>query len=209
MSQSPEELWATKYAPLFAEEKAKEDARREEAFLDLPLIVCGESIRAMTPMDLLVLNGVNSPFVCGGEITREECEYILWFLNTTNSGRNSFGDAWRSGRMIRRLTRVPLSEIADAITAYVESTFQDAPEKAEGESRPLGLCFIVPMIMRIAQATGWSRQDIMRTPLAQLFQLLKVQRAWEQGKDFVDVSPSDRITGRFLAELNGAVSGGN
>jgi hypothetical protein len=86
----------------------------------------------------------------------------------------------------------------------VEGVFQDAPKgstRAEGK-RPLGTCFLVPLVMRIAKETGWDRDAILETPLAQLFQYLKYIQADAQGKDFNDWSPSDAITNEFLCELN-------
>jgi len=38
--------------------------------------------------------------------------------------------------------------------------------------------------------------------LPRLFQYRKAIDRREQGKDFVDTSPSDRFTGKFLSELN-------
>jgi len=58
------------------------------------------------------------------------------------------------------------------------------------------------IVMRIAKETGWDRNAILDTPLAELFQYLKYIAAREQGKDFNDWSPSDAITNEFLCELN-------
>src|SRR5688500_13198570 len=100
---SPEELWASKYAARFAEEKDREEARRAQTFLDLPATVCGEDIRIMTPMDLLILNGIRSPFVCGGDPRPGDIAVFLWFLNTQNDKSDTWKNERRKAHMLRRI----------------------------------------------------------------------------------------------------------
>lgn len=199
-----QELWASKYAQRFYEERAKEDARREQAFLDLPMTVCGEELRAMTPRDLLVLNGVESPFVCPFEPTAAHVALFLWVLHVDNKGTDSWGERRAKRKMIRRVASRGFVQSVKECEAYVEEMFQDAPQSSanQGERRPLGTCFIAPLVIGIALETGWSQADIINTSLPRLFQYSKAIRARAEGKDFVDVAPSDRLTGQFLSELN-------
>ncbi len=202
---SPEELWASKYAARFAEEKAAEEARREQAFLDLPALVCGEELRMMTPMDLLVLNGVRSPFVCPGEVSPGDVALFLWYMNVSNDGGHGWRNERRKKQMFRRIAVRPFDAAVKSIFEHVEDIFQDAPGVSGGERderRPLGTCFLVPLTLGIAKATHWGRDEILRTPLPQLFQFMKALRADAQGNDFVDTAPSDRIRSDFLSELN-------
>ena len=200
------ELWATKYAQLWSEERAKEEARREQAFLDLPITVCGEPLRAMTPYDLLLLNGAESPFVCPTEIEPGHVALFFWLLHA----ENDHSDGWRNRRrkraLIRRLAPKAFDEVVKGAREYVEEIFQDAPQGGGGagheERRPLGTCFIAPLVIGIALETGWTQHDILGTPLPRLFQYKKAIARREQGRDFVDTSPSDRFTGEFLSELN-------
>ena len=92
MPVNPEQLWADKYAKRFAEEHAREEARREQAFLDIPATVVGEEIRMMTPVDLLILNGVESPFVCGAPDTASPGDVALfvWMLHVENTKQDSW-----------------------------------------------------------------------------------------------------------------------
>lgn len=203
------ELWASKFAQEFAEEKAKEDARREQAFLDLPIEVGAEQLRAMTPVDLLILNGIESPFVCPGEPTAADVAVFLWVLNTENDGTSSWRNQRRKRAMTRRLRPLIFEVLVLACSDYVNEIFQDAPTStgpAEDERRPLGTCFIAPLVMNMALETGWGQAEILHTPLPRLFQYRKALRARQEGREFIDHSPSDRLTGLFLAELNGAPS---
>jgi hypothetical protein len=201
---APNDLWQTKYAPRFSELRAQEEARREQAFLAVTVTVCGEELRAMTARDLLMLNGINSPFVCPTEVGAVELAMFLWMLNVNNDGTQSWFNLRRRAKMFRRIGPINFDDAVQECHAYVEGVFQDAPKgstRAEGK-RPLGTCFLVPLVMRIAKETGWDRDAILETPLAQLFQYLKYIQADAQGKDFNDWSPSDAITNEFLCELN-------
>lgn len=201
---SAEQLWAEKYAGLFAEEQAREVANRDQAFLNQAVDICGEELRVMTPMDLLVLSGVDNAFTCGGAPRAGDVGVFLWWLNTSNDGSNSYGNAWRKGRALRRIARLPFEEVVPAIFGYMNRVFQDAPGGGGGgdERRPLGTCFIAPLVLRVARETGWEEAAILSTPLPKLFQYLKTMRAQEQGKDFMEFTPSDQIKGDFLSELN-------
>jgi hypothetical protein len=202
-----EELWATKYAQRHAEEIAAEDARREQAFLDLPLLVCGEPLRAMTPMDLLMLNGAESPLVCPGELRAEDIALFVWVLHMDNDGRNTFRTRRRKAKLMRRLAGRDYAEAVASCRDYIEEIFQDAPRgTTTEEKRPFGTCFLAPLVVNIALETGWSQHEILTTPLPRLFQYQKAIFARKLGKEFVDTSPSDRITDEFLCELNRTLS---
>ena len=202
---TPEELWASKFAHRFAEERAREEARREQAFLDLPIIIGGEEVRAMTPNDLLLLNGAECPFVCGGQDSPEQVALFIWALHVDNDGSLGWFNRRRRYRMIRRLAPQNYEELVRACNEYVEEMFQDAPGgggESPKERRPLGTCFLAPLVVNLAVETGWSQHEILGTPLPRLFQYQKAIRAREDGKKFIDSSPSDRLTSEFLDELN-------
>lgn len=200
---SPEELWAQKYARRHAEELAREEARREQAFLDVPFLVAGEPLRAMTPYDLLLLNGAESPFVCAGEMTAEHVALFYWVQHADNDRTETWRNRRTRDKLIKRLAVRKYDELVAAGRDYVEETFLDAPRGTTGaDRRPLGTCFLAPLVVNLALATGWSQTEIMTTPLPRLFQYFKAIRAKNEGKEFVDSSPSDRITGEFLSELN-------
>lgn len=205
MPANPETLWAEKYAARFAEERAREDARREQAFLDLPLVVAGEPLRAMTPVDLLVLNGVGSPFVGASATppTPGEIAVFFWWLSVDNDHSDTWRNRRAQRRLVRRIAGLPYADTVAAIRDYCDEVFQDQPQGGEsGEKRPFGACFLAPLVVSIALETGWSQHEILRTPLSRLFQYTKAIRARHLGKEFKDFSPSDRLTGDFLSELN-------
>jgi hypothetical protein len=199
-----QELWATKFARRFAEERAREEARREQAFLDLPILAAGEPLRLMTPRDLLVLNGAESPFVCPTEMDAGHVAMFFWVLHEENDGTNTWRNRRRKTALLRRLAPKSFDEVVAAGRDYVDEIFQDSPagRESSGERKPLGTCFLAPLVVNIALETGWSQGEIVGTPLPRLFQYMKAIRARTAGKDFTDFSPSDRFTNEFLCELN-------
>jgi len=201
---SPEQLWASKYAQKHAEERALEEAKREQAFLNLPIIVAGEPLRAMTPLDLLTLNGIESCFVCPVDPTPEGIAMFFWVLHSENDGSDGWFARRKREKMVRRLAPQNYDALIKAGRDYVDEIFQDAgtPSGEISEKRPLGTCFLAPLVMNLALETGWSQHEILSTPLPRLFQYQKAMRARTQGKEFVDFSPSDRLTSEFLNELN-------
>lgn len=207
---SPEELWASKYAARFAEERAREESHREEAFLNITQTVCGEELRMMNPQDFLILNGIQSPFVCALEPDAADVVIFLWHLNALNDGSHSWFNERRRKKMLRRVAVLDFEKAVNDCRAFVDKAFQDAPRARERSgdsiSKPIGTCFLVPLIMRIAKETGWSKDAIMTTPLPQLFQFIKHLQAEALGKEFIDYAPSDRITGEFLNDLNGCLA---
>lgn len=203
---SPEELWASKYAARFAQERAKEESHREEAFLSITHTVCGEELRMLNPTDFLILNGIESPFVCNLDVDAADVVIFLWHLNVENDGTKSWFNERRRKRMIRRVAGLHFGDAVRDIFAFVDKAFQDAPrskiKQGDAISKPIGTCFLVPLIMRIAKETGWGREDIMQTPLPQLFQFIKHLNAEALGSEFIDFAPSDAITNEFLVDLN-------
>lgn len=207
---SPEELWAQKYARRHAEELAREEARREQAFLDLPCMVADEPLRALTPYDLLLLNGAESPFVCPGDMTAEHVALFFWTLHIDNDRRDTWRNRRRQTATIKRIAAKRYDDLVNGGRDYIEEMFLDSPRGTTGaDRRPLGTCFLAPLVVNLALATGWSQAEIMSTPLPRLFQYFKAIRAKNEGKEFVDSSPSDSITGEFLSELNAMLTARN
>lgn len=207
MAFDAQALWAEKYAARFAEQKLAEDTAREQAFVDDVHDLLGERVRGMTPRDMLHLQVVSSPVVYGGaELTQAHVLQFLWAIHTENRG---WFRGFRRRRMIKRILRrygaevqaEQMSEIAD----YIQRMFLDAGGRSTDESKPLGACWLAPIMVRLAKAIGpvdplngtiWA--DV---PLPRIWQYLKAVRFNEDPK-FKDCSPSDKLLSDWLAEVN-------
>jgi hypothetical protein len=129
---------------------------------------------------------------------------FFWVLHSENDGSDGWFARRKREKMVRRLAPQNYDALIKAGRDYVDEIFQDAgtPSSEISEKRPLGTCFLAPLVMNLALETGWSQHEILSTPLPRLFQYQKAMRARTQGKEFVDFSPSDRLTSEFLNELN-------
>ena len=200
-------LWADKYAARFAAAKFQEDTAREQAFIDDTHIVYGERLRGMTPRDLLHLQVISSPLIYGGhEIKPAHILQFLWTLNVKNQGVFRF---WHRARMVRRvLGRKSVNPIADslrAISDYIGTMFMDAGGRSSTESKPIGACWLAPVLVRVSKMVGpvdpldgkaWA--DV---PLPRIWQYLKAAKMAEDPKS-KDYSPSDKVINDWQHEVN-------
>lgn len=208
MAVTVEQLWADKYAALAAAAQAEEDERRAEDFLDVTRKVCGLEVRPLTPRDLLHLDYVRNPFVCGGEVTATAITQFLWQVCEPQPR-----GWWAERRFFRHCSALLANESELEIRRYVERILADAPPKPKRgagdppcEEKPIGTSFVAPLIVRIAAGIpSMAPAAVMDTPLPQLFQLQKVlamEEARRTGGKFRDRSTSDRLLAECLDEAN-------
>lgn len=205
------QLWAEVYSPRFHTMQAREEALREQAFVDWTSDVLGESLRQMTLGDMFRLQGAGSPYIAGGAYPEPvDALQFLWELHAENRG-SALRRCWHRRQMIRRVALrkvegAPMEVWNAAINRYLDDVFLDAPRRAKDDKRPVGVCFMASMLVRLsnyigtvdpASGKGWA--DV---PIARIFQYLKSINRNELGKDFKDFSPSDRVTSEWLAECN-------
>jgi hypothetical protein len=205
-------LWAEKYAARFADAKFQEDEAREQAFIDDTFVVYGERLRGMTPRDLLHLQVVQSPIIYStGKITVAHVLQFLWALHTRNKGTFRFIHRKRMmRRVLSRRSSDPETAAIMEISEYIGKMFMDSGGKSSGESKPIGACWLAPIMVRLSQAVGpldpldgraWA--DV---PLPRIWQYLKAVRVMEDPKA-KDYSPSDKILMEWQLEMNQSQNG--
>lgn len=180
-------LWATKYAHRQSEEAKREGEWMAESFIDASYTVAGEELRLMTPRDLCVLDGFESPFVTYRRVPDiNDCCFIIWHLNTKNTGRGVM-NAFRRGRCYGRLMKQSrdLAFTVAEIEAYCERAFVGLPKEAkpaEGESvalnqRAATVHFMAPLMVDVAGVIGpidpASGRILADIPIARLMQYKK------------------------------------
>ena len=189
--------------------QARESALREQAFVDWESVVCGERIRQMTLGDMLMLQGLGNPYVAGDAFPEAvDVMQFLWYLSVENKGSRL--RKWYQRRaLIKRVAQIkaadPLAACGAEIDAYMADVFQDAPKGSKSDRRPLGVCFMASMLVRLASALGSfdpaTGKEWAHSPLARIFQYLKAIRANEDA-DYKDSSPSDKVMSDWLEENN-------
>jgi hypothetical protein len=196
---TPAEIWATQFAARYEAEVAEEAIRREIAFLDAPVSLCGEQVRQLTPADLLTLHHLRNPFVRGGDSIRPgHVAQLLWLLSVEN--RPGLGLWWRRRKFCKRIGKLDAAATYRDVEDFIDAMFLDAPQGVKSEGKPPGVCFLASLAVTLATELGWTDQHIFSRPIPALFQYLKELK--RRGDDKPDYSPSDRLKSEFLAILN-------
>lgn len=213
-------LWAFKYAPLHAAERAKEEERRTIDFLAGARPVSVFRLRPITAYDLLVLDGIGSPLVGATPCatTPEELAFFLW--HQREPVRSWLPESWQAGRFSAYCVKRYIAKDGKATgefihdlgcaVEFVAETFADSevPQKidlATGQpagGRALGTSWLSTLIMRMACATGWSEPEIMSLPLGRLWQYLRDIRARENPGGTLAGNAADKHASDCLAEVN-------
>jgi hypothetical protein len=181
--------------PGYPEAVKRENDIRDAAFLDLTTDICGIKIRQMTPRDLLILDGTDNPLVCHGIPSSPQLAHFLWLL----SGSYCNNAPIRRFIFARKVRPLPFMQTVKACWKYVEETFQDSPGGSGPQATPFaGWC--AHLIDRTAFNYGWTRGEILNTPLQILFQCQKVIRA-RKDAEYTPRNPSDKIRGEGAIAL--------
>lgn len=148
---------------------------RDAAYLELTTSVCGVEIRQMTLADLIVLDGLpETQAVFAGVAFRECLLAFLWRLSPR------YRPGWLAAFLFARKHRkIDFAEARKRITDYVADTFNDSPGGSADDGSPPPASFATFIMDRIATEYGWSKKEIMRSPLKVLFQQIKLIRAKE------------------------------
>lgn len=209
-------FFAEKYAAAYQAEREAEAARRSEAFLEIGHPVAGLSLRALTARDLYLLDGYESPFVCGdpAEAKPNHISAVLWMLRldrVTGGGLREWWAYTRHERYLLRRWADPAVLIRDhaTLSLWFADAFADFGAGRSQENAPpvrIGVHFLagllVPLCSEIGAIDPASGKPLIESPIARLYQYAKVIRAREEGKNFVDFNASDSLRGRALAEWN-------
>lgn len=214
-SQLFAKLWQEKYQPAINGQLQREAERRAEAFANVPVTVCDEELRLMTPRDLLMLDGLENPFVTNQRLpAREDVAFFLWTMSKNNVG-HGIRQSWRKGRLYGRIldeNRDLALDIAE-IELYCERVFigiesSAAPkEETKGlEKKPPQVYFLAPILVRVGAKLGaYDPMDgklLADTPVPRLLQYQKAIDADNPDLQGTEFTEFDSARSRCLEEVN-------
>lgn len=176
-------VWREEFLPLIAEKRRVRTEQQTEAFLDTTLTLCGVEVRQMTPSDLLLLDALDNPFVCGGETGFVDALAVIWQLAADNDHTSSWCNLWRRARARHRLEVLPYPEIHEAVVGFVARMFLASPDEFYRAAEPgtgdafapeLKTHFLSPLLVGLCSTIGptdpMSGELLADTPLPRLFQ---------------------------------------
>lgn len=185
------------FRKLYSEAVKRDQDVRDAAFLSLTTSICGVAIRQLTVRDIVILDGIGSPFLCGGPHSVQDAARFLWLMSPLYCS-----GWWPAFRFGRRCRKIDDTQLTSGIDRYLEDTFQDAPGKKAGADGPDFASFAAHLVHRLASAYGWSIDEIMRVPLKVIFQQLKCIRHEREEKPELRSRRVLKVTGDALRLKN-------
>jgi hypothetical protein len=207
-------IWNELVAPKLQDALDREQERRADAFAPKAFFtVCGEEIRMMTPRDLVILDGFESPFIVGGaEPTEDDVIFFVWAMHRHNDDGNGIRTAWRRGRARGRvlffLEQRGLAEAILEVFSYIERIFIDLPSKdpnTKEQQRPPAVHVVANLLVDVA-AIGGPRDPmdgkfLGDTPIPRLIQYRRARQK-AVTKDGAQASSFESAQNECMAILN-------
>ena len=183
--------------PGYSEAIRKENESRDLAFLNLPQSVCGIDIGPFTLRKYILLEGIGNPFVCGGNILPAHVAQFLWILSPGwVAGNGSERDTFT-----RKVSLIKYSRAVKEIMELCEVTFQDSPSYRGAGFSVRIVSGAASYVDILASEYGWSENTVLDMPIARLFQYVRlIQKRHDPKRTFIN--PSDKVRGKWLAEVN-------
>jgi len=183
--------------PGYREAVERENAARETAFLDVPVDIAGVDCVQLTPARLILLHGIESPFICGGMVSPAAVAAFLWIVSVDFKP----GDTAARDAFVKRIRKTDAKAAIDGIRKYLDDALMDAPTNEDGAHGAPVVSFTASVVHALAKLYHWSERDILNIPLARIWQYLRLARRDADPKA-IFVNPSGRIIGDWLAEQN-------
>lgn len=173
-----------------------ESTARNFAFLDVAEGVNGVAVRPMTLNDVMVLDGIRSPFMVGGRTpTPHDLVVFLW-LQSPNYTPGKFA-LWRFSRRCRELN---YSDTCKAVVEYLDAAFMDSPGgRRGGESY---YSFAAGIVDALASQYGWPEKEILNLPLKRIWQYLNCVKARLSPKPVLFNPLSGKVRRDWLVSMN-------
>lgn len=200
--------------PGYREAVQREAKAREAACVGVSREVAGVPLRQMTLEDYLLLDAINSPFICGGYIMRMDCLKFLAFLwEGYQRPSDSIVGRWmakrRNAKVLRMIGERKIEEIITAINAYTDEMFLDSPasSKAPGAQYPSVASFGASIIDSLGSYYGWTPQEIRSQPLPLIFQLMRLRYISMGGQRSSVINRlSSKVAGDYIRSLNSGLN---
>ena len=178
----------------YREAVASEIDDREFVFLGLHEDICGVKCVPLTLRKLALLKKEKSPFIIGGEFEAIHLVQFLWIVSekfsTNEEDRTAFAGS---------ILDIDADRCLREINEYIDRAFLDI-RMGTSKSRPLVSMTATVALEMAGEPFRMNWREVLDTPIAVLFQLMKAHDISEGGKPAN--ARSDKIRGQWLAEVN-------
>lgn len=184
--------WA-ELQPQLAEAARTERKQRSESWLNLPVDICGITVKPLTLERFCLLKAAESPFIVGGTVTAGAIAQFLWIVSDGFCINES-----EKVRFLKSVRDINAAAALIAIYQYIDDAFFDAPKSDADDARePPSLALEAVLIDRLGSLYHWTPETILKMPMAQIFQLLTAN-----GSGGTTTPLQDEIKREFLMRMN-------
>lgn len=174
---------------------------RDFAFLGLNHEILGVPLVPMTLRQLIALLAMNSPFLVGTPISEGDVAAFLWFLNPDFKRPGTRGAAVKRQAFVKRIARLPYRDVVKGIHDYLDTTFMDSPPSSGSAGKPPIASVAAWLIDVFGSEYGWSRDTVLDSPMAQLYQSLREIKVRHNPKTIPFNRKSDKIHALHVVAL--------
>lgn len=146
----------------------EEESLRDFAYTGWSDSICGVEVKQFTPRHFLLLCSLKSPFLCGGDPAPEDVGLFLWVVSL---GFKPF-DLEARDLFLQSVIDTPYIETVAEVRAYIDRARFDRPSNGSG-STPVS-SFFASLVHVFASEYGWSREQVLDSPFAALYQELRM-----------------------------------
>ena len=170
---------------------------REASYTELPEVICGVQVNQMEIRHLVMLQLLDSPFICGGIPDQSDVAQFMWIV----SPLFEFCEPAKRDRFTHGLRRLPFANAVQSIHDYVSEAFADAPSGKSGESISYA-AWPSALVDLIASEYGWTETAILALPLKRCWQYWRRIALRHDPKKVLFNAKSDAVKSAWLASMN-------
>ncbi len=196
--------------------KKQEAIRASSLFAEVPVVLCGEDVRALTLADWTLLSTMaKNPFFTGGFPEPKHASNIIWilrrrWLNLGHGALSRFLRRWQLARILAR-HKGDSARIVQEVSEFIDDAFLDLPGafapddlKTRGIN-PVRMPHVAAEVALCAeimsQFPSFRFDDLRRMPLPLFWQWLHEARSMED-PEYKNTQMTDLVNRRANAELN-------
>jgi len=178
------------------EQATRDEQARAAAWLSLDQIV-GIVVKPFTLRHWLFLTEAENPILLGQVPASGHIAQFLWVIRTDFDWRSKPRKDW-----FKRIGKLNTTEVVDEIVAYLSRAFYDLQGGGDPDKTSVDVAgWPAYFVHRYGKLYGWSVDQVMDTPLAQLGQLDRVDRA-ESGDNSAYTSTLIALRAQEIMERN-------
>jgi len=166
-----------------------------EAFVNISENCYGLEIDNMNLYHLMMLDGIESPFLKGGEIQDTDIALFLWIVSKDYSDK----DKKKQKEFFNKVTKIKNIPAINWIKNYLKKTFIDSDTMNRGgKGQAYFLSYFVDLF---AREYSWNYEQIMKLPLRIAFQLITAvneRNAKSSGETYQRITELDNTINRYI-----------